>query len=152
MVVLLTEADQLWDLGKLHAARRLFERGAAAGDPTSQLNYGYFLEQGLGGRKNVAEAMRCYRAAYRRGVTAAAANNIAILFREANRPRLAEKWFQRAIAGGDIGAALELGKLYRDFLKDIPQARKSFQMVARSRRSIPSEREEALALVGSLSR
>jgi uncharacterized protein len=148
---LFAQGCQLWDLGKDRAARRLFEQSAGAGDTGSLLNYGYFLEQGLGGARDVEQAMRCYRRAYRRG-SAAAANNIAILYREASQPRRAEKWFERALSGGDVGAGLQLGRLYRDFFKDVPRARRCFRMVARSRGAIPSEKEEALALIADLPR
>lgn len=145
-------ADALWDAGRPRAARRLFHSGALAGDPSSQLNYGYFLEQGLGGPRDRRQAMRWYRAAYRRGATGAAANNIAILLREDNRVRLAAKWFERAIAGGEVGAALELGKLCRDALHSVTRARKYFRVVARSPRSSESEKEKALALLAALGR
>lgn len=144
-------ADAQWDAGRLRAARRLLHAGAVARDPSSQLNYGYFLEQGLGGPKDRRQAMRWYRAAYRGGATGAA-NNIAILLREDKRARLAAKWFERAIVGRDVGAALELGKLCRDALHSVTRARKYFRLVARSARSSESEKEEALALLPALGR
>lgn len=66
-------------------------------------------------------------AGYRQGVISAAANNIAILYREQGRPRLAERWFKHASASDPLGSALELGKLYRDLLGDPARARACFK-------------------------
>ena len=150
MFALFGQADALWDAGKPHAARRLFRRGAEAGDPSAQLMFGYFLDVGLGGAVDKAEAMRWYQRAYKQGVTSAAANNIAILYREQGRARLAERWFKHASAGDPLDSAMELGKLYRDFLREPAKARACFQRVARSRRALPEERDEARALIRAM--
>ena len=140
----------MWDAGRPRAARRLFQRGAQAGDPSAQVNFGYFLDVGLGGAADKLEAMRWYRRAYRQGDTTAAANNIAILYREQGRRRLAERWFKHSSSGDPVGSALELGKLYRDLFNDPVAARACFHKVARSQRALPDERDEARALIRAM--
>jgi TPR repeat protein len=139
----------LWDAGKPRAARRLFERGAKAGDPNAQFMFGYFLDVGLGGRTDKVAAMRWYRRAYKQRVTGAA-NNIAILYREQGRGRLSERWFKHAIAGGSFESTLALGKLHRDVLDEPGKARECFRRMARWRDALPGERDEARALMRAM--
>jgi TPR repeat protein len=69
------------------------------------------LDLGLGCTADKALAMRCYQRAWRRGSNIAA-NNIAILYREAGNPRAMFRWFKRAVERGDEGANVDLAKCY----------------------------------------
>lgn len=149
MFALVTRADAMWDARNPRAARRLFKRGAEAGDPNAQFMFGYFLDVGLGGRKDKAAAMRWYRRAHKLGVTGAA-HNVAILYREQARGLLSERWFKHSIAGGCFDSTLELGKLYRDVFADPAKALNCFRRMARWRGALPEERDEARALMRAL--
>ena len=75
------------------------------------LNLGYFYDEGLGTKQDKDKAMYWYKHAYRKG-SAAAASNIAILYRERSNYRLVFRWFEKAALLGDGDAAVELAKLY----------------------------------------
>lgn len=125
-------ASALWDGGMLKEAKRKFRAGAESGDPDCQVNLGYFYEQGIGGPRNLEEALRWYRRAVRRGHASAAAN-IGILYREQNRPRLAAKWLEKAVALGNRDALLDLGRLYLEEFDNHTAARRYLQRVRTAR-------------------
>jgi TPR repeat protein len=99
-----------WENGDVKTAFRLFRAQAEAGDENAFLNLGYFYDIGLGTRKSRTEAFRWYRRAYRRG-DGAAASNIAIVYRDEGRHRLAFEWFKRAASMNDGDAEVEIAKL-----------------------------------------
>eukprot|EP01030_Chromulinospumella_sphaerica_P011287 gene11287-11090_t len=80
--------------GDLQSARRCYEQGAALGDPQCLQALGYMYDVGEGVTQDKAQAMTLYRKAWRRG-SHAAANNIAVLYREQGKPRLMFRWFER---------------------------------------------------------
>ena len=103
-------ANREWDSGKPAAAFKLFLRAAAAGHASAKNSVGYFLDHGLGTRKNTAEAMLWYRRAARQG-DLSAYSNVAINYKNAGNIRGAKMWFRRALQKGDASSGLELAKL-----------------------------------------
>jgi TPR repeat protein len=104
-------ACEHWDRGDTRRAFRLFLASAKADDVSSQLNLGYFYDQGIGVLPNQRKALHWHRRAYRGG-EAAGATNIAIILRDQGQVRNAISWFKRALRGGDDDAALDLAQLY----------------------------------------
>jgi TPR repeat protein len=107
--LLFRRGDAAEEAGDYAAARECFEAGARLGDPASVVRLGMLFDLGLGVLQDKAEAMRCYRRAWRRRDTCAA-NNIAVLYRERADCVRMFRWFQRAADAGDGGAFLELAK------------------------------------------
>lgn len=118
-------ACALWDEGKASQAFRLFLSGAKAGDLSSQLNLGFFYDEGVGVRRNQAKALRWYRRAHRGGSSSAAVN-IGILLRNQGRFAQAIQWFQRALSRGNHDSALQMGETYLD-MGDAGRATKCFK-------------------------
>lgn len=102
---------EAWDKGDLKRAFRLFQTQAKAGQDHAQLNLGYFYDQGLGTRVNKVKAMQWYLRAYRKG-EAAAASNIATLYRDKGKPRQALAWYLRAAQLKDGDAMLDAAKYF----------------------------------------
>ena len=67
---------------------------------------------GLGIKIDKKCALHLYKIAWRSHTDQMAANNIAILYREAGNNRLAFNWFERAAKIGDGDAFVELAKCY----------------------------------------
>jgi uncharacterized protein len=88
-----------------------FRAGAERGDTGAQLSLGNCLSEGRGCREDVGEALVWYRRALRKGCTAAA-NNIAIVYREMGNVRRYIYWLKRAHGLGDDDASVLLGKAY----------------------------------------
>lgn len=116
----MAEMEMLWRLagsaveaGDFARALDLYERGAALGDAACCTGLGYMFDTGQGVEADKRRAMQCYKAAWR-SRDVAAANNIAILYREGGDRRAMFRWFKRAAEHGDDGAYLELAKCYRD--------------------------------------
>jgi len=101
----------MWHRGQLRNAFRLFLVAANASDKASQLNVGYFYDNGVGTKRNREEALRWYKRAYRRG-DASAANNIGTIWRDEQKPKRALSWFQPAVKLGDDGSNLEIAMHY----------------------------------------
>ena len=139
------------EAGDFSRARELYVRGAALDDAGCWVGLGYMFDIGQGVEPNKRLAMRCYRAAWRKR-DPAAANNIAILYREVGDRRAMFQWFKRAAESGDGGAYLELAKCYRDGVgtrKSLESAvRCSASVLARAGAS-EAEREEAEELIAS---
>jgi TPR repeat protein len=145
-------AHRAWAAGDVVNARRLFEQAAADGDVGSTLNLGYFHDEGVGGVADKALAMRLYKSAYRRG-DAAAASNIAILYREQGRRRLSFQWFARAAKLRDGDAELEVAKLLAAGTGVRKSRRLALLAARRARNSeyiTPAGREEAVSLLAAL--
>ncbi|MFT3734197.1 MAG: tetratricopeptide repeat protein [Rhodocyclaceae bacterium] len=105
------QAHDAWDSNQAARAFQLFSQAANAGQENSMLNLGYFYDEGLGTRQDKDKAMYWYKRAYRKG-SAAAASNIAILYRERSNLRLMFQWFKKSAELGDGDSAVELAKLY----------------------------------------
>ncbi len=101
------------DAGDFAHARSCFQHGADLGDDGCWVSLGLMFDLGRGVTVDKQQAMRCYRKAWRRR-NEAAANNIAILYREIGKHRTMFSWFLRGATTGDGGAYIEMAKCYRD--------------------------------------
>ena len=108
---LFDRASAAWDDGENELAFRLFQESAMAGDSSSQLNLGYFYDEGISTRKNKKRALYWYKLAYRNG-SAEAASNIAILNKEQKQNQKALWWFRKSIKMGNGDAYLDVAKCY----------------------------------------
>ncbi|MBN8757989.1 MULTISPECIES: tetratricopeptide repeat protein [Variovorax] len=104
-------ANDAWDAGAHKKALSLFLKAAAAGETHALNSVGYFLDHGIGVKKNPAAARDWYRKAAKAGDVAGCAN-LAICYRDEGNFRWARFWFEKAYAQGDGDAALELGRLF----------------------------------------
>ncbi|MET3493082.1 tetratricopeptide repeat protein [Variovorax boronicumulans] len=105
-------ANDAWDAGALRKALSLFLKAAAAGDIHAFNSIGYFLDHGIGVKKNPDAARDWYRKAAKRG-DIAGCSNLAVCYRDEGDLRWARYWLERAHALGDEDAAGELKKLGR---------------------------------------
>jgi TPR repeat protein len=142
-------ASEYWDRGDVSRAYKAFLSLAKRGDPSSQLNVGYFFDQGIGVARNEAKALYWYRRAYARKVAGAGAN-IAMIFRDGGETRRAIQWFLRAAKRGDDGAFLEMAKIYLGGREDVEIAKKYLLIVAKSNSVSEAESEEAEKLLAKL--
>ena len=115
-------ANTAWDNGDLEQAFALFSRAAMLGDVSSQLDLGYFFDQGLFVNVDKRKALEWYHHAYKQG-DAGAANNIATIYRDWGDLKKMLWWFRRAAAMGDLDVLLELGKRYEKGL-DVPRSKR----------------------------
>jgi TPR repeat protein len=115
-------ANTAWDAGDLEQAFSLLFRSAVLGNVSSQLDLGYFFDQGLSVKVDKRKALEWYHRAYKQG-EAGAANNIATIYREWGDSKKMLWWFRRAASMGHLDVALELGKRYETGL-DVPRSRK----------------------------
>ncbi len=141
-----SRACRLLDEGRAREAFRLFSAAARAGHLEAQSNLGYLFDTGTGVRRSRLKALHWYRKAARRG-DPAAANNIGTVFRDEGRPRLALRWFEKAIALGNEDALLELAKLYAGPLEDSRMATRLLKKVLSSKRVTVFSQEQAQRLL-----
>jgi TPR repeat protein len=106
------EANNAWDAGAHKKALALFLKAAAEGDVHAFNSVGYFLDHGIGVKKDPVAARDWYRKAAMRG-DIAGCSNLAVCYRDEGSLRWARHWLERALALGDDDAALELKKLGR---------------------------------------
>ncbi|MFL5346518.1 MAG: tetratricopeptide repeat protein [Hyalangium sp.] len=143
------QASRLLERGRIAEAFRLFLEAAKAGNSRAQLTVGYLYDTGQGVSRSRTQAMSWYRRAVRQG-DAAAANNIATLYRDEGRLRLAIRWFEKAAALGDGDALLEMAKLYAGPLEEPAKARRLLSRVLKSKRAAPDSQEQAERLLHTL--
>ena len=146
------KAHSAWDSGRHKEALRLFQRGADDGLIGCMLDLGYFYDVGIGTRTDKAMAMHWYKRAYRKG-DAAAASNIAVLYKEQGKTRLALGWYARSAALGDGDSSLELARLClagQGVRRSIPGAKKHLQAALSSKLITEAAREEAQELMHHL--
>ncbi|SRR5581483_7726874 len=143
---LFERAFKEWKRKKLRLALRLFVAAAEAGDKGAQVNAGYFYDKGIGVRPNRSKAFYWYKRAYRRG-DSGAANNIATMWRDQQKMRLALIWFEKAVKLGDDGSNLEIAKYYLRRQHDPKKAISYLDKVCRSNRVAEVELEEANRLL-----
>jgi TPR repeat protein len=139
-------ANAAWDRGDLKRAFGLFLQAAKAGDPSSQLDLGYFFDTGLYVERDKQKALHWYHKAYCQG-DAGAANNIATVHRESGELGKMVWWFRRAAALGDDDAFFELGRCYEKGLgvaKNVAKARRLYGRVLASRNVVDNTREQAV--------
>ena len=126
-------------------AARIDPPAPALSGASSQLDLGYFFDQGLYVKTDKQKAMHWYCEAYRRG-DPGAANNIATLHRDAGRVGKMLWWFRRAVAMGDYDALLELAKCYengRGVAKDLLRAKRCYRRLLSSNSVTEFSREQA---------
>jgi uncharacterized protein len=155
----MAETEMLWRLanaaieaGDFARAKAIYERGAALGDADCWQGLGYMFDVGQGMEADKQQAMRGYRAAWRLGRNAAAANNIAALYRDAGDRRAMFRWFKRASEQGNDGVCLELAKCYRDGVgvrRSLGDALRCLSRVMSGPCASEAEREEAQAMLAS---
>lgn len=143
------QASRLLERGRIEEAFRLFLEVAKAGNSRAQLTVGYLYDTGEGVGRSRLQAMSWYRRAVRQG-EAAAATNIATIYRDEGRLRLAIRWFDKAAGLGDGDALLEMAKLYAGPLEEPAKARRLLSRVLRSKRAAPDNREQAERLLHTL--
>jgi TPR repeat protein len=147
-------AHQAWGKGERKRAFDLFAEGAAMGQVGCMLALGYFYDEGIGIRKNKGQAMLWYKRAYRNG-SSAAASNIATLYGEQHRDRLAFQWFRRAAQLGDGDANVDLAKCClqgKGVRRSIPSAKRYLRAALSSTFVTEAGRDEAAALVRGVGR
>ena len=145
---LFSRADAHWDRGELSQAFRLFRTAAKNGDRSSFLNVGYFLDLGIGIRRNRDEAMYWHKRAWSCG-DPCAATNIGTIWRDEKKPRRALSWFKKAVKFGDHSAHLDIAKLYID-RNEAGRAAVHLGLVCRSGAVSEATAEEAAQLLKEL--
>lgn len=131
---------------------RLLREGAAQLDLGCLFDLAYAWDVGLGLKVDKAEALRLYKWVYRREspLRASAANNIAVLYEERGRHRLARQWRERAAACGDGDACVELAKHHlegRGARRSPAIAKRYLKQALRSSSITQSGEEEAASLL-----
>ncbi|MEE8575069.1 MAG: tetratricopeptide repeat protein [Thermodesulfobacteriota bacterium] len=149
---LFTRASEAWDAGNLKEAFDLFHEAVKNGDSSSQLNLGYFYDEGIGVKKDIKKALYWYKKAARNG-DPGAMSNIAIYYRSIGNIRRAKFWFLKGIDicnGGDD--ALEIAKIYlsRKGKANIKKAIYYLNLVNKTKYVSEAGIEEAEELLGSL--
>jgi len=123
-----------------------FCRAASHGDSTAIGSLGYAYDVGLGTQRNVEQAIRWYRRAAKLG-DAGAASNLATVYRDAGKPRLAFQWWTRSAGMGNGNAVVDVGYCYQYGLgtrKDVAGAQRMFRRAIASRDISQYGREEAM--------
>lgn len=150
---LFNQANEAWDSGDLRQAFALFAQAAELGDVSSQLDLGYFFDQGLSVKKDKKKALVWYHRAYRQG-DAGAANNIATIYRDSGETTKMLWWFRRAAAMGDLDVLLELGKRYErglDVATNPTKAKVYYRSVLANKHATKNDKSEAAARLADLS-
>lgn len=108
---LFNKASSLWDNRDHKKAFELFLEAAENGCPSSQLNIGYFYNEGIHVQKDFQKALHWYKKAYHQG-EGSAANNIAIHYRRLKKYQKALWWFHKAVKMLDHDAYYEIAVMY----------------------------------------
>jgi len=148
---LFSEAEHREEAGDRRGAFVCLLKAAKLGDPSCMVNLGNCYAAGSGTRKNLKEAARWYRAAYRRG-HGSGANNLAVDLRNQGDIRGAIAWFERAIAvdWDPNPARLELAKTFLQTRNGGTKAAEVLNKVIASRKGYEEDREEAKALLQAI--
>jgi TPR repeat protein len=150
--LLFFKGDAAQDAGDFATARQAFERGAALDDPICWVRLGLMFHDGIGCDADKRKAMQCYRKAWR-ARDQVAANNIAILYREAGNRRAMFRWFERGAAVGDGDALVELAKCFINGIgvrRNLSIALRYINQAIRSENITEAGREEAEELLAGL--
>ena len=145
-------AHALWDGGNSRAAFPIIREWAIAGDSAAIQNLGYMYDRGEGTRRSRRQAMYWYRRSYRMGV-AASASNIATIYRDEGKHRLAFLWYRRAAALEDGDAEVEVAKRYLAGIgvpTHLGRAVAALKRAVRTRYITPDSRAEARRLLKRL--
>jgi TPR repeat protein len=150
---LFDEANQAWDAGERKRAFQLFLAAAHNGEEDAFNSVGYFLDHGIGIKKDPSSAFRWYRRAAMRG-NLAGCLNLGVWYRDAGNLRRSKHWFERAFAQGDGSAAYELGKIYlrQRSNASVRQALLYLTAAVKSKYISDDEREEAQGLLVEMKR
>jgi TPR repeat protein len=151
---LFVEANTAWDIGDLRLAFALFSETARLGDAASQVDLGYFGDNGLSVKKDKKKALTWYRKAYLQG-DYSAANNIATVYRDWGDTNKMLWWFRRAAAMGDTVVMLDLGKRYESGLAvpvNIKKAKLYYGRVLPNEHATEGEKAEAKVQLTGLRR
>jgi TPR repeat protein len=138
--------------GALREGFQLFLRGARAGAVACASRVGVHLSNGEGARRDSVAALRWLHWAHRHG--SSDAYNIAVIYAEGDRWRLAVRWWSRDAASGDPSSRIALAMCLLEghgVRRDPPKARKLLLQTVRMRPPIGISREEhewAMALLG----
>jgi TPR repeat protein len=149
---LFVDANDAWDKGDLKRAFTLFMRAARLGDRASQVDLGYFFDNGLYKKKDKKKAITWYRRAYLQG-DAGAANNIGTVHRDLGNTRKMLWWFRRAAAMGDPDVLLDLAKRYESGIevpRNLAKAKVFYRRIMRSRYATNEGKAEAKSRLASL--
>jgi TPR repeat protein len=142
--------DAADEAGNHALALQSFERGPALGDAFCLFRLAYVYDVGeLGAAVDKERAMKLYKRSWRKG-NWAAANNIAILYRERRDLRAMSQWFKRAAAKGDGSTHLDLAKCYlggTGVRKNLQSALRCLAFAVSSEHTSEAERGEAQALL-----
>jgi TPR repeat protein len=109
------EGERLFNAGDMPGAVRAFARCAGMGDASCQLQLGWHHEEGKGIGKNLAEAVRWYRAAAEQNHPRAEENlgNMYQLGRGvAKNCKTAVEWYARGALQNDHGNLYSLARMY----------------------------------------
>jgi len=123
-----------------------FRRAANRGDSSAASSLGYAYSVGLGTKRNVALAIRWYRRAARSG-DSTATYNLATVYRDAGKARLAFQWWKRASDMRDGEAAVDVGYCYQCCIgtrKNAANAKRMFRRAIASRDISQYGREEGM--------
>ena len=121
-------------------------KAAGHGDPTAAGQVGYAYDVGLGTRRNVRQAVRWYRWAATAGNPAAAAN-LATVYRDAGKTRLAFQWWKRSADMGDGDSAVDVGYCHQHGIgtrREPARAKRVFKRAISSTCISQSGREAAM--------
>jgi tetratricopeptide (TPR) repeat protein len=148
---LFVRANREWDGGNAKLAFELFSRAAEAGHVSAKNSVGYFLDHGIGVRKNGTQALIWYRRAARQG-DLSAYSNIATSYRDAGNKKQARAWFTKAMKRGDSGAAVDLAKLLLETRRKAneSQAVRYLKAAVKSKYISEDDRGEAARLLEEL--
>ncbi len=137
------DACSAWDSGDLASAFALFSQAADAGDASWQINLGYFYDCGLYVARDRRLALYWYHQAYGQG-EAAAASNIATIYRDSRDYGRMIWWWRAAARMGDGDALLEIGRCYESGVpRDRDRAIASYVRLLASDHTTEASREEA---------
>ena len=148
------KAHAAWESGRNRDAFRLFQQGANEGRVGCMLDLGYFYDVGIGTRSDKTKALYWYKKAYRMK-DAAAASNIAVLYKEQSKNRLAFQWYKRSAELGDGDSALDLAKLYlcgQGVRRSIPRAMQQLRIALSSKLITPASIDETRNLLREIQR
>jgi TPR repeat protein len=146
------EGDRAEESGNFPLARQWFERGVELGEVDCLTRLARMYDLGIGVIADGVVSIRLYKRAWRLGSTLAA-SNIATIYRDRGRPRLAAQWFRRVAEARDSSGHLELAKLYLTGLggkRSTSLALRHLAACSGSANLTEGEREEAEALQKSV--
>jgi TPR repeat protein len=129
---LLARAHERWNAGELRSAFRLFLAAAKGGEPSAQLDPGYFYDVGIGINPNRSKAFKWYLLTYRNGHFGGA-SGIGTIYRDADDHKRAFQWFERAVALGDVDANFEIAKMFLREKAQIPKALRYLRRVIKGK-------------------